>query len=290
MILLPKKDPVEFLIQRKYPKNNHTYIPHMSSRAVSDNKQSKEIISYRTKLKAMPRDELFELYIEEQGKNDQELKEYAEREDQKKFFNHPSAIADFEHWCKATYWTLDEAIALSFGKAPEKVNWKSLDSRKSIPPSPFIEKYQRVRDLALRAKSFNQLYDPVLPGIFLAWARRNDIGVPPELVKQVEARGVVIADWKDAYDKIKIEYDRLNEKLSENNNELHNVERDSLLKIILGMAIAKYGYDVAANQNTATGGNAGSISSDLDLHGLSLEPDTVRKYIKEAAAKFGNSY
>ena len=143
-------------------------------------------------------------------------------------------------------------------------------------------------DLALRAKYCNQLHDPVYPGVFLAWARRNDIEVPSELITQVEARGVVISDWKDAYDKLKTAYDKLNEKLSANNNELHDVERDSLLKIILGMAIAKYDYDVTAIKNKATGGNTGSIPSDLDFHGLSLEPDTVRKYIKEAAAKFGN--
>ena len=47
-------------------------------------------------------------------------------DDQRQFFNQPRAAADFDYWSKMTHWTLDEAIALSFGKAPEVVNEKSL--------------------------------------------------------------------------------------------------------------------------------------------------------------------
>jgi len=107
-----------------------------------------------------------------------------------------------------TYWTLDEALALTFGKSPEIVKWdavKYLDTR----ISPFAREYARLRELALRAKNWKQLYDPALPSLFLAWARRNEIEVLPELVKAVEARGVVIADWKDNYDKLKEQFDKL---------------------------------------------------------------------------------
>jgi hypothetical protein len=44
------------------------------------------------------------------------------------------------------------------------------------------------------------LFDPVLPGIFLAWAKRTDIDVPAGLVRAVQARGVLVADWKSLYD------------------------------------------------------------------------------------------
>ncbi|MGR8932626.1 MAG: hypothetical protein ACU836_18555 [Gammaproteobacteria bacterium] len=55
----------------------------------------------------------------------------------------------------------------------------------------------------------NQVYDPVPPGIFLAWAKRIGIEVPHELIQRVEAHGVVIGDWKDAYDNLKVAYDKL---------------------------------------------------------------------------------
>ena len=39
-----------------------------------------------------------------------------------------------------------------------------------------------------------------MPGFFLAWAKRTDIAVPPELTAAVEKRGVQVADWKSNYD------------------------------------------------------------------------------------------
>lgn len=64
-------------------------------------------------------------------------------------------------------------------------------------------------------------------------------------------------------------------------------ERNSLLKMILGMAKAKYGYDSKNPRNPATGGNRDSILDDLQKHDLAVSADTIRKYLKEASDKFG---
>jgi hypothetical protein len=48
--------------------------------------------------------------------------EEARREENARFFNLPHAAADFEHWSKMEHWSLDEAIALAMGKAPEIVS------------------------------------------------------------------------------------------------------------------------------------------------------------------------
>ena len=66
--------------------------------------------------------------------------------------------------------------------------------------SPFVAQYARRRDLAMRALHWKQLFDPVLPGIFLAWAKRTDIAVPADLVETVQQRGVQVSDWKTLYD------------------------------------------------------------------------------------------
>jgi hypothetical protein len=230
-------------------------------------------------------------------KERQERQAKRELDEQQRFFNLPSAKADFTHWSKAAHWTLDEAVALSFGKAPEVVKWESVKEYVSI--SPFAVKYGRVRDLALRAKAWGQLYDPVLPGIFLAWARRMEVEVPPELVVQVEARGIVIADWKDMFDKLKTqldeymaaaqtrftenkgtiaeltqERDRLRECVAELEQAVQEApvkekpllakERQSALKLIIGMAIKRYQYDPAVARNDATG----KIYHDLELLGM----------------------
>ncbi len=52
--------------------------------------------------------------------------------------------------------------------------------------SPFVGQYARPLDLAMRAKQWRQLFDPVLPNIILAWARRVDIAVPSELTAAAE--------------------------------------------------------------------------------------------------------
>jgi len=217
MIHIPLSDsePVEYLTRRKFPQYPHVEalhdFPQFSSASSGDmsreNRKNviKDIESYKSELRAKPPEELRALYRQEQEKERQERETKAERDEQQRFFNLPNAKADFTHWSKAAHWTLDEAVALSFGKAPEVVKWEHV--KEFIHISRFAGKYGRVRDLTLRAKKWKQLYDPVLPGIFLAWARRMEVEVPSELVVQVEARGIVIADWKDMFDKLKEQYD-----------------------------------------------------------------------------------
>ena len=66
---------------------------------------------------------------------------------------------------------------------------------------------------------------------------------------------------------------------------LHGSERDSLLKMVLGMAIAAYDYNPGTT-NRATGENKGSIFADLRQCGLTLDADTVRKFLREAETRF----
>lgn len=57
-------------------------------------------------------------------------------------------------------------------------------------------------------------------------------------------------------------------------------ERETLLKILIGMAIEAYRHDPTAARSSTTA----EIVSDLAKHGLSVTDDTVRKYLKEAAS------
>ena len=158
-------------------------------------------------------EEVQALYEQERAKERMEWQAKADREEAQRFFNQPGAEADFEHWSKAAYWTLDEAIALSFGKAPEVVSWEKVKGY--VGQSRFADQYGKVRDLALRATHWQQLYDPVLPGFFLAWAKRNEIDYPAELENQVVARGHQIADWKSLYDGLQAQYNELKAEYDE---------------------------------------------------------------------------
>jgi hypothetical protein len=57
-------------------------------------------------------------------------------------------------------------------------------------------------------------------------------------------------------------------------------ERDTLLKLVIGMAIKGYSHDPAASKSTAPK----EIADDLAALGMAITDDTVRKYLKLASA------
>lgn len=67
---------------------------------------------------------------------------------------------------------------------------------------------------------------------------------------------------------------------------LTETERGKMLAIILGMAIDAYGYDPNKERNKATGENAGSVHAAVTKLGLSVDADTIRKYLGEAVALY----
>ncbi|MDD5271494.1 MAG: hypothetical protein PHU14_02125 [Methylovulum sp.] len=56
-----------------------------------------------------------------------------------------------------------------------------------------------------------------------------------------------------------------------------------MLKLIIGMAIDAYGYDPKKPRNAASGSKNG-ISAKLQTKGISINDDTIRKYLDEAKA------
>lgn len=241
-------------------------------------------------------------------------------EEASRFFNRESAKADISHWSKAAYWTLEEAVALSFGRDPRIVNWKSIEAHVGV--SPFVVSYRNLRDLAGRAKHMGHLYDPVVPGIYLAWASRMGAQIDPRLIEGVEASGGVVGDWKTMLDNEKEAHqatrallveqrdnlitwakeqqanalevgrsavaerearireleDQISEFAAKPERALSARERRSLLTLVIGMAVNGYAYDPAASKSSV----APEIASDLHKLGLSLDVDTIRKYLNES--------
>jgi hypothetical protein len=337
---LTVKDRIDYLVQRRFPLAYMLSIrPSIASSnaPLPDTRQLRsEIETFRNELAAFTYEELVARYEEAKRQEFEQLRAKAEEEDRRRFYNQPGARADFDHWAKAAHWTLDEAIALSFGRAPEVVKWEKLKSLTQLG-SPFVFQYARRRDLALRAAAWQLLFDPVLPGIFLAWAKRTDIEIAPELIAAVESRGVQVADWKKLYENALAQrekdkaahasqiadWKRLYEELritwesehtkwlkivGEKNETLAALqervasleisssetadiaapidgksigtrERDTLLKLIIGMARDSYNYDPKLNRSSVPQ----EIADDLTKHGISIDVDTVRKWLKQAA-------
>jgi hypothetical protein len=308
MAKLPAFEPIEFLVARKFGLSSGF---GAEGRARSDPKLAKEIAIYEERLVTFSPEEFKALLESERAKQQAEHAAKLEREERERFFHQPYAEADIDHWSKAAHWTLDEAIALSFGKAPERVSWERIKPLTEI--SAFAGHYHRRRDLALRAMTWQQLFDPVLPGIFLAWAKRNDLAVPPELEAAITARGIQVADWKTLFEKQKSAFDenhsqwlalakekneqieRLLRQIEELQARLDSMpslvppstpeksmstrERESLLKLVIGMAVGGYGYDPTAARSE----QPAAIADDLSTNGVSLDVDTVRKWLKAGA-------
>lgn len=296
---MPKNDgesTIDFLIRRRFgrleivtlqfiAKLREKRSPHADMYDVQD----RPVRTFRAELSKKSTEELAALETEEIQKEERELF---------------GAKADFDHWSKMADWTLDQAIALSFGRAPEIVNWRTVSPH--IGWSRFAFEYSRVRDRALSYVRWEQLYDPVLPTLFLAWARRDGFPVEPELIRRVEARGLVIADWKDLFEKAKRERDELAAALAAANTQIQQMvgkiekvaaqnpnvsavdeqtlspgERKTLLK--LGAYLGRrFEYDPTSNRSDAIG----KIRNELERVGISLDVKTVRNLVRTGSERY----
>jgi len=65
-------------------------------------------------------------------------------------FRQSTSDADFDRWSKASHWSLDEAIALSLGRAPEIVSWGKLKDHVS---SAFVNDIDSPPELLCRLRN-----------------------------------------------------------------------------------------------------------------------------------------
>jgi hypothetical protein len=279
-------------------------------------RRKSEAQKYVVELSQLPAKEFQTLYNLETKNFREEVLAKKENQENSHFFNRPSAKADFDHWSRAAHWTLEEAVALSFGRNPEIVNWASIGRWQA--ESSFVFQYARLLDLARRALPWQQLFDPVAPGIFIGWVRRNEIAFPQELEDAVRSRGNHIINWKQNYDDLMILYEKASADLIKTRHddreliqkvaaardeaitqlveprnsaaietskqtcavrEISTREKDSLLKMVIGMAVKGYGYSPFVKRSD----RVAEIASDLENVGVPLDADTVRKWLKAGA-------
>lgn len=238
-----------------------------------------EIEAYKITLRNMPESELLTLHKRALAEAAENTKQAAIREEQKRFYNLASANADFVHWSKAAYWTIDEAIALSFGKEPDVVTWQKIESVKD--KTVFAKNYAKRRDLAKRAVAAKKLTEPVLPIRFLTWANEVNIELPPALISEVEKLGTSVINWEAVYRKLKAEFDALSEKSNAKPESTRKTE--NLLQAFAAIAIDAYGYDPEAVKSTAPA----DITRALQQHGKEVDPKTIRTWLKEGKTLLG---
>lgn len=186
------------------------------------------------------------------------------------FFDQPEAMADFGFWANIDYWTPDETVSLSFGRSPDVVNKKRLSRFIAEQPRFATEFFYRNEQI-MRAVSTGTLPEKISPKEFIDWAQSKEMDVPEELLVQHKTPST-----------------RQRDEIKTSQKQLKERERDSLLKLILGMSVDSYNYKVGEPKNDATGENPHSIAARLESLGLTLTSDTIRKYLKEAEQRFGD--
>jgi hypothetical protein len=104
--------------------------------------------------------------------------------EQQYFFNRPEANADYPQSAGMAYWTIEEAVALSYGKKPHKVTAERL-SRLVGLMHPFPGEYINRVDQVQRAVHTGDLSEPIKPSDFITWASGVGLTCPPRLLQLV---------------------------------------------------------------------------------------------------------
>lgn len=175
--------------------------------------------------------------------------------------------ADFEHWARISDLTIDEAVALSIGYDPVEISPNDRISKHlSKEVSQFYEKRSDLISRELfKGTQRDAKSSKISTETLCRWAIENKLELPPDLIATVN---------KIRKTNFKVP---ISKKNADSSKGLQNRERASMLKLIIGLAIRGYGYDIDSERSPATK----QICDDLDCLGISLDPDTIRKYLKE---------
>jgi hypothetical protein len=162
-------------------------------------------------------------------------------------------------------------------------------------------------DVLSRSESFRD--SKVNPSDFVAWAKLKRLPVPEILEAALNDINGPLPVWgyeeryyPDDADRPQIALDgpkwikhppahfldpmdsqiqrhAANDSTAKITDELLPKERDSLLKLVIGMAVEQYGYDPKAARNDATA----NIETDLRNLGIPLDRNTILKWVRAGA-------
>lgn len=315
---LKRRAYIDYLVSREHPprllvdiNDELSPAPRLSplERAASHRARTE----YKAALEDLPLEKLRELARAACGEHEPEPVIIAAGSHLDQFYNRPEAWADFSNWVKRDLWSLEEATALALGREPKTVSWKGMRPRSEN--SPVAKEYGRVREMIRQARAERELQEPTSPKAFVKWANSRGLSLPAELTKHPAILEALI-DWKakaqelvaafneeyavcqaqiatvqDGLAEAEAEIADLRTQLAQSHeamarpkqtagaeNPSVRIQQQNMLKIIYVMAKSKR-YRFVPNQRSDA---VTRIMSDLQLEGLDLSDDTIRRVLKMA--------
>jgi hypothetical protein len=200
--------------------------------------------------------------------------------------------ANYRFWARAKVWTKEECLALALGaepiyEAPDDPLRSYRADHRSGDQREYEERMDRMAVLIVRHFGHLPHGATITPTVFLHWLKELELWIPDGMAEAVERFDGSAVDWKVRAETAERSLDEVHtrlagleaQRLTGADAPVATRERESLLKLVIGMAIGGYGFDPKASRSPIPA----QIASDLQTGGLSITDDTVRKYLREGA-------
>ena len=197
---------------------------------------------------------------------------------------------DFDLWARKAYWSPLEAAVLTFSKDPD--DYRSLQPEEFSQLMEFPNFHHRFDDIEREQRSRNKPHG-LSPTELLEWVVSIGLALPPELKTAIERVGAAQHEWKAKYEAAHETIEQLQRQRDQDQQTIAQLKsyetedrRRSLQKLVIGIAILKYGYNLNKRTNAAR-----LIADDLrslqdknandgpPLSNISLDEDTIRKHL-----------
>jgi hypothetical protein len=200
------------------------------------------------------------------------------------YFQPNSLQADFAYWAKMADWTEEEAASLFLGLNPDFMADLELTYGAA---TEYAAEYFSLQNLASRATERRHIPYPYSPARWLTWAKECNLPIPPALEEEIlrwdGASGSAVSADRARIVELEAQLAELTAKADSGSSgttvapSVGTRERDSMLTLIIAMAVKGYGFNPAAKRSDSIK----DIVSDIEKCGLSLSDDTVRRYLRD---------
>lgn len=177
--------------------------------------------------------------------------------------------ADMQHWARMQRWSLDEAVALSIGFEP---CGDLLEGVEGMPVQrDVLDFYFKRRALIEDNFDWGDVAAPCKNSVpdLVRWFDQVELDVPEQLLAAADKYHALGIGKKS----------KLGRSSAADDRALDPRERSSMLKMIITMAMEGYRYDPKAERSAIPS----EIESDMNLLGVGINLETIRKYLKSGA-------